>query len=151
VADLLLELFSEEIPARMQKGASDAQKSLLEGLFKASDMPFKGVEAYSTPRRITAHVTGLPAKTADIAEERRGPKVGAPDQAVAGFSKSAGVDPKDLVEKDGVMYLTTSVPVNVFCAVKDRHDNITLDPGTYTIQPAKEYDYLTDEIRKVKD
>lgn len=104
MADLLLELFSEEIPARMQKSASDALKLALDSLFKASDMHFEAIEAYSTPRRLTAHVTGLPAKTADISEERRGPKVGAPDQAVQGFCRGAGVDPKDLVEKDGYYY-----------------------------------------------
>jgi len=104
VADLLLELFSEEIPARMQKNASDALKSLLEDLFKASELSFQAVDTYSTPRRLAAHVTGLPAKTPDINEEKRGPKVGAPDQAVAGFSKSAGVSPDQLVETDGYYY-----------------------------------------------
>lgn len=104
MADLLLELFSEEIPARMQKSASDSLKSMLESLFKDAGLSFKGLDAYSTPRRITAHVTGLPVKTPDISEERRGPKVGAPDQAVAGFSRGAGVDPKGLIEKDGYYY-----------------------------------------------
>lgn len=104
MADLLLELFSEEIPARMQKNASDALKSLLEGIFKDAGLLFKALDAYSTPRRITAHVTGLPAKTKDINEERRGPKVGAPDHAIAGFSRGAGVSPDQLTQKDGYYY-----------------------------------------------
>lgn len=104
MADLLLELFSEEIPARMQKNASDALKSMLDCLFKDAGLSFKGLEAYSTPRRITAHVTGLPIKTKDIKEQRRGPKVGAPEQAVAGFSRGAGVNPDQLTEKDGYYY-----------------------------------------------
>ncbi|MHA1543794.1 MAG: glycine--tRNA ligase subunit beta [Alphaproteobacteria bacterium] len=104
MADLLLELLSEEIPARMQKNACDTLKSMLEGLFKDAGLSFKALEAYSTPRRITAHVTGLPVKTKDISEQRRGPKVGAPDQAVAGFSRGAGVNPDQLTKKDGYYY-----------------------------------------------
>ena len=81
MADLLLELFSEEIPARMQPRAEDDLKRLLGDALKEVGLAAKNIDTYSTPRRITAHVTGLPVKTADISEERRGPKVGAPAQA----------------------------------------------------------------------
>lgn len=104
MADLLLELFSEEIPARMQPRAEADLARLLGEAFKEAGLKHKSINTYSTPRRITAHVTGLPVKTADISEERRGPKVGAPDQAVAGFSRGAGVEPKDLTQKDGYFY-----------------------------------------------
>lgn len=57
----------------------------------------------------------------------------------------------EMYEKDGVFYLKNEVPVDVFCVVKERHDNITLDPGIWEIEPAKEYDYLTQERKNVAD
>lgn len=57
----------------------------------------------------------------------------------------------ELYEKDGVLYLKNEVPVDVFCAVKERHDNITLEPGVWEIDQAQEYDYMTDLTRKVAD
>lgn len=104
MADLLLELFSEEIPARMQPRAEEDLKRLLEGALKDAGLHFDSIDTYSTPRRLTAHVTGLPKNQPDVREERRGPKVGAPEQAVAGFSKSAGLPADKLVEKDGYLY-----------------------------------------------
>jgi glycyl-tRNA synthetase beta chain len=87
----LLELFSEEIPARMQKrGADDLKKLLMDALTKAGFMP-TGIETFSAPRRLTAVVEGLPERTADVSEERKGPKVGAPEQALAGFLRGAGL------------------------------------------------------------
>jgi glycyl-tRNA synthetase beta chain len=87
----LLELFSEEIPARMQKrGAEDLKKLLMDALTKAGFMP-TGIATFSAPRRLTAVVEGLPERTADISEERKGPKVGSPEQALAGFLRGAGL------------------------------------------------------------
>jgi glycyl-tRNA synthetase beta chain len=88
----LLELFSEEIPARMQKrAAEDLKKLLMDALSKAGFLP-SGIETFSAPRRLAAVVEGLPERTADVKEERKGPKVGAPDQALAGFLRAAGLD-----------------------------------------------------------
>jgi glycyl-tRNA synthetase beta chain len=89
--DLLLELFSEEIPARMQaRAAEDLQRLIGEGL-GAAGLTVAGSEAESGPRRLVLHVTGLSARSADISEERKGPRVGAPDKAVEGFLRSAGL------------------------------------------------------------
>ena len=57
----------------------------------------------------------------------------------------------ELYEKDGVMYLKAEVPTDVFCVIKERHDTITLEPGIYEIEPAKEFDYLSGEKRNVAD
>ena len=57
----------------------------------------------------------------------------------------------ELYEKDGVLYLKNEVPVDVYCVIKERHDNITLEPGVWEIEPAKEYDYLSREVRNVAD
>jgi glycyl-tRNA synthetase beta chain len=88
---LLFELFSEEIPARMQKrAAEDLKRLLMDALTKAGFMP-TGIETFSAPRRLAAVVEGLPERTADISEERKGPKVGSPEQALAGFLRGAGL------------------------------------------------------------
>ena len=87
----LLELFSEEIPARMQKrGAEDLKKLLMDALTKAGFLP-TGIAAFSATRRLTVVVEGLPERTADMREERKGPKVGSPEQALAGFLRGAGL------------------------------------------------------------
>jgi glycyl-tRNA synthetase beta chain len=89
--DLLLELFSEEIPARMQaRAAEDLQRLIGEGL-SAAGLAFAETEAESGPRRLVLHVTRLAARSADIREERKGPRVGAPNKAVEGFLRSAGL------------------------------------------------------------
>jgi glycyl-tRNA synthetase beta chain len=88
---LLLELFSEEIPARMQaRAASDLERLLMDRLTGAGFLP-TGVKAFAAPRRLAAVVEGLPARTADVTEERKGPRVGAPEQALAGFLRGAGL------------------------------------------------------------
>ena len=87
----LLELFSEEIPARMQKrAAEDLKKFLMDGLTKAGFLP-GGLETFSAPRRLVAVIEGLPERTADVREERKGPKVDAPAQAIEGFLRGAGL------------------------------------------------------------
>ena len=93
--DLLLELFSEEIPARMQvRAAEDLQRLIGEGLAAAGLAIVRG-EAESGPRRLTLHIEGLAARSADIREERKGPRVGAPEKAIEGFLRSAGVSSLD--------------------------------------------------------
>ncbi len=89
--ELLLELFSEEIPARMQgRAAEDLRRLVTEGL-KAQGLEAGEAKAYATPRRLTLVVEGVPEKSPDISEERKGPRVNAPEQAIAGFVKSAGL------------------------------------------------------------
>jgi glycyl-tRNA synthetase beta chain len=92
----LLELFCEEIPARMQKrAAEDLKKLLMDALSKAGFLP-GGMETFSAPRRLVAVVEGLPERTADVREERKGPKVDAPAQAIEGFLRGAGLS--DLIQ-----------------------------------------------------
>lgn len=89
--DLLLELFSEEIPARMQaRGADDLRKSVTDRLVDAG-LVYEGAKAFATPRRLTLVVQGVPARQPDLKEERKGPRVGAPDAAIQGFLKGAGL------------------------------------------------------------
>ena len=98
--DLLIELFSEEIPARMQgKAAADLQKLVTDGLVEAG-LTYKSVAAFSTPRRLTLSVEDVLAESKPVREERKGPKVGAPDQAIDGFLRGAGVTRDDLEIRD---------------------------------------------------
>ena len=91
MSELLLELFCEEIPARMQaRAAEDLKRLVVEGL-KARGLQTGEAHAYATPRRLALVVNGVPAKSPGISEERKGPRVGAPEQAIAGFVKSAGL------------------------------------------------------------
>ena len=100
--DLLLELFCEEIPARMQQQASDDLKKLVTGALVERGLVYEGAAAFATSRRLALHVAGLPARQPDTREEKKGPRVGAPEAAVAGFLKSAGLTSLDQakVEKD---------------------------------------------------
>jgi glycyl-tRNA synthetase beta chain len=96
--DLLLELFSEEIPARMQKKAAlDLERMMNERLLAAGFMP-DGVKAFAGPRRLALIATGLPARQPDRNEEKKGPRVGAPEKAALGFLKSAGLSSLDQCE-----------------------------------------------------
>lgn len=100
--DLLLELFSEEIPARMQaKAAEDLRKGITDRLVNAG-LVYEGAKAFVTPRRLALWVQGLPARQPDTREEKKGPRVGAPEAAVQGFLKSAGLTSLDQakIEKD---------------------------------------------------
>ncbi len=100
--DLLLEFFSEEIPARMQPRAAEDLKKLVTDRLVAAGLVYDGAKAFATPRRLALAVHGVPAKQADLREEKKGPRVGAPEAAVAGFLKSAGLTSIDQakVEKD---------------------------------------------------
>lgn len=91
MAELLLELFSEEIPARMQARASEDLTKLVTDGLKAADLGFDKVEALVTPRRLTLIIDGLPDKQPDLREERRGPRADAPEKAIAGFLAGNGV------------------------------------------------------------
>ena len=89
--DLLLELFSEEIPARMQRRAADDLKSLVTNALVERGCLYEGAQAFATPRRLALHIVGLPAHQPDVKEEKKGPRVGAPQQAIDGFLKGAGL------------------------------------------------------------
>ena len=107
--DLLLELFSEEIPARMQaRAAEDLRKLVTDSLVDAG-LVYEGARAFVTPRRLTLAVQGVPARQPDVREEKKGPRVGAPQAAVAGFLKSAGLksidDAKVQPDKKGDFYV----------------------------------------------
>src|ERR1700733_1810955 len=89
--DLLLEVFSEEIPARMQaRAAEDLRKAVTDRLVNAG-LVYEGAKAFVTPRRLTLAVHGVPVRQPDLREEKKGPRVGAPDNAIAGFLKGAGL------------------------------------------------------------
>ncbi len=98
MAELLLELFSEEIPARMQARAADDLAKLLGEALKTSGLPYDAIRSFATPRRLTVVVDGLPARSAESCEEKKGPRVGAPEVAVQGFLKSAGLKSLDQAE-----------------------------------------------------
>ena len=98
--DLLLELFSEEIPARMQAGAARDLERLVVGALTDRGLLFEGIKAFAGPRRLTLAVSGLPAKQRDVREELKGPKVDAPPAALDGFLKKTGLTKDQLkVEK----------------------------------------------------
>jgi glycyl-tRNA synthetase beta chain len=102
MADLLLELFSEEIPARMQARAAEDLKKLVTDQLVAAGFLYEGARTFVTPRRLTLAVHGLPQRGQDVREEKKGPRVGAPQQAIDGFLKSAGLTSIDqaIVQSD---------------------------------------------------
>jgi glycyl-tRNA synthetase beta chain len=89
--DLLFELFSEEIPARMQAKAADDLRRMVTDKLVAEGLVYEGAKAFATPRRLTLTVHGIPARQSDLKEERRGPRVGGPEAAIAGFLKATGL------------------------------------------------------------
>src|SRR5579864_5938385 len=89
--DLLLELFSEEIPARMQAKAADDLRRMVTDKLVAEGLVYEGAKAFATPRRLALTVHGIPARQADLKEERKGPRVGGPEPAIAGFLKATGL------------------------------------------------------------
>ena len=100
--DLLFELFSEEIPARMQAKAADDLRRMVTDKLVAEGLVYEGAKAFATPRRLTLTVHGIPARQSDLKTERRGPKMGAPDAAVQGFLKATGLKSLDeaTIQKD---------------------------------------------------
>ena len=100
MADLLLEIFSEEIPARMQKrAAADLKKLVTDGMVEAG-ITYESAAAFATPRRLCLSVTGVLDKSPTLREERKGPRVDAPEKAIAGFLRGAGVSKDELSVKD---------------------------------------------------
>lgn len=89
--DLLLELFSEEIPARMQAKAADDLRRMVTDKLVAEGLVYEGAKAFATPRRLALTVHGIPVRQPDLKEERRGPRVGGPDAAIQGFLKATGL------------------------------------------------------------
>jgi glycyl-tRNA synthetase beta chain len=89
--DLLLELFSEEIPARMQARAAEDLKTIVTGKLVDAGLVYEGAKAFATPRRLALAIQGLPARQPDLREEKKGPRVGSPAKAIEGFLKSAGL------------------------------------------------------------
>lgn len=99
MSELLLELLSEEIPARMQARAAEDLKRLVTDRLAEARLSFRTAAAYVTPRRLALVVEGLPAQQPDLTDERKGPRVGAPEQAIQGFLKSAGLESLDQCEQ----------------------------------------------------
>ena len=89
--DLLFELFSEEIPARMQAKAADDLRRMVTDKLVAEGLVYEGAKAFATPRRLALTVQGIPARQSDLKEERRGPRVGGADAAIQGFLKATGL------------------------------------------------------------
>lgn len=109
MAELLLELFCEEIPARMQGQAAEDLKRLVSAGFGETGLDFSEARAYATPRRLALVVEGLAERSPDVSEERKGPRVGAPDKAVEGFLRAAGLasidDAEIHADKKGDFYV----------------------------------------------
>ena len=112
MSELLLELFSEEIPARMQKRAGEDLVRLVTDALKEAGVEGKNARSFATPRRLTLVIDGLPEKTPDVKEERKGPKVGAPQQAIDGFLRAAGLKSIDEAtvqeDKKGAFYVAVT-------------------------------------------
>ncbi|QTH22269.1 glycine--tRNA ligase subunit beta [Rhizorhabdus wittichii] len=117
MADFLLELLSEEIPARMQEKASaDLARLFTEELAKAGLKP-DGITSYVTPRRLALIAHGLPIETAAVSEELKGPKASAPPQALEGFLRKTGLTREQLVERDGTLFAVIEKPGRATAAV----------------------------------
>lgn len=106
--ELLLELFSEEIPARMQTKAAEDLRAMVTSALVDAGLTYEGCQAHATPRRLVLSVEGLNAHAADTVEERKGPRVDAPQQAIDGFLKSTGLKLEQLSvqeDKKGKVYI----------------------------------------------
>jgi len=105
---LLVELFSEEIPARMQAGAARDLERMATDRLKAAGLTFEALTTFAGPRRLTLVVEGLLSRTPDREEEIKGPKTSAPEQALEGFLRKTGLTRDQLVERDGVLFAVIS-------------------------------------------
>lgn len=105
---LLLEIFSEEIPARMQQGAARDLERMVSDRLKAAGLTWDALTTYAGPRRLTLVIDGLPAATPDREEEVKGPRASAPEQALEGFLRKTGLTRDQLTERDGVLFAVLS-------------------------------------------
>ena len=105
---LLLEIFSEEIPARMQQGAARDLERMVSERLKAAGLTWEALTTWAGPRRLTLVIDGLPAATPDRNEEVKGPKTSAPAQALEGFLRKTGLTQDQLVERDGIWFAEIS-------------------------------------------
>src|SRR5437660_12697575 len=107
--DLLIELLSEEIPARMQARAAEDLRKLVTDRLVAAGLVYEGAKAFATPRRLALAVQGVPVRQPDVKEEKKGPRVGAPEGAIKGFVKAAGLASIDqarvVQDKEGDFYV----------------------------------------------
>ncbi len=110
MTDFLLELRSEEIPARMQVKAKEDLARLFTGELAKAGLKAESIEAFATPRRLALIATGLPLETEAVSEETKGPKLGAPPQALEGFLRKVGLTQDQLVERDGVYFAVVDKP-----------------------------------------
>ena len=98
--DLLLEVLSEEIPARMQPGGAQELEKQVCSRLKDARLAHEGAQTFATPRRLALIVPGLPAEQPDITVERKGPRVDAPQKAIQGFLKSTGLTLEDCEQRE---------------------------------------------------
>ncbi|TFW12462.1 glycine--tRNA ligase subunit beta [Brevundimonas intermedia] len=105
---LLLEIFSEEIPARMQQGAARDLERMVSDRLKAAGLTWDALTTYAGPRRLTLVIDGLPVATPDREEEVKGPRASAPEQALEGFLRKTGLTRDQLTERDGVLFAVLS-------------------------------------------
>ncbi|WP_294252600.1 glycine--tRNA ligase subunit beta [uncultured Sphingomonas sp.] len=110
MTDFLLELRSEEIPARMQEKAREDLARLFAAELEKAGLKAAEVVSYATPRRLALILKGLPEQTAAVSEETKGPRVGAPPQALEGFLRKTGLTADQLVERDGVLFAIVDKP-----------------------------------------
>lgn len=122
MSDLLLELFSEEIPARMQAQAAADLRRLVADALVERGLTYEAANSFATPRRLTLNIVGLPTRQPDQREEKKGPRVGAPEAAVQGFLKSAG-----LASLDEAKIETDKKGGQFYVAVIERKGALTLD------------------------
>lgn len=105
---LLLEIFSEEIPARMQQGAARDLERMVSDRLKTAGLTWEALTTYAGPRRLTLVIDGLPVATPDREEEVKGPRASAPEQALEGFLRKTGLTRDQLTERDGVLFAVLS-------------------------------------------
>jgi len=116
MAELLLELYSEEIPPQLQIGARNQLKEFFEKTFKEESIKYKEISTYSSPTRLTLVAEGLAEKIKIESKEIKGPKVGSPEQILQGFIKAKNISQSDLIEKEtekGKFYFIKTAPKNI--------------------------------------
>ena len=116
MAELLLELYSEEIPPQLQIGARTQLKEFIESSFKENEIKYKELIVYSSPTRLVLLADNIVENIKVAAKEIKGPKVGSPDQVIQGFAKAKNVSKQDLIEKDtdkGKFYFIKTQPKSI--------------------------------------